>query len=184
MPIWSLSASTGAGGDMTKQAEDTPRLFKRHEPAKRPPSSRSPRPPTHRQMNTILNAFFVLTRAQLVDPRLEPSSSDPIDETGVQLTTFRTHAAYNPIAEPLYEPPLVDPYSENEKVMMYGSTSSVDRGHFRGTSSVRLTWLSQVCVILRLMAAGLGNDRLHYLNRPFPLHGEHLSIVRIILRPL
>jgi len=137
-------------------------------------------------MNTILNAFFVLARAQLVDPRPEASPSDsiPLDETGVQLTTFRTHSAPDPIAEPLYEPPLVHPYSESEKFMMYGSTSSVVRGHFRGhcrgTSSVRFTWPSQVRVILRPKAAGLGNDRQHYLNTR---HGKHLSIVRIFLPP-
>ena len=137
-------------------------------------------------MNTILNAFFVLARAQLVDPHPGASASDsiPIDETGVQLTTFRTHSAPDPIAEPLYEPPLVHPYSESEKFMMYGSTSSVVRGHFRGTSSVRFTWPSQVRVILRPQAAGLGNDRQHYLNtRTLPLHGKYLSIVHIFLPP-
>ena len=142
-------------------------------------------------MNAILNAFYVLARAQLVDPRPEPSASDPIDETGasVQLTTFRTHSAPDPIAEPLYEPPLVHPYSESEKFMMYGSTSSAVRSHFRGhsrgTSSVRFTRSSQVCVLLRPKAAGLGNERQHYLRtRPHPLHGRHLSIARLFLPPL
>lgn len=93
-------------------------------------------------MNTILNALSVLARAQLVDPRPETQPSDPINETGLQLTTFRTHSAPDPIAEPLYEPPLVHSYSESEKVMMYGPTSSVLRGHFRGTSLVRFTWRS------------------------------------------
>ena len=151
---------------------------------RRPPIS----PPT---MNTILNAFYVLARAQLVDPRPEPSASDPIDETGasVQLTTFRTHSAPDPIAEPLYEPPLVHPYSENEKFLMYGSTSSVVRGHFRGhsrgTSSVRFTRPSQVRVLLRLKTAGLGNERQHYLStRPPLLHGRHVSIIRLFLQLL
>ena len=139
-------------------------------------------------MNTILNAFFVLARAQLVDPRPEPSASDPIDETGasVQLTTFRTHSAPDPIAEPLYEPPLVHSYSENEKFMMYGSTSSVVRGHFRGhcrgTSSVRFTRPLQVRVILRLKEcrtrqypSALPQHTSSPPSWRAPLHNPHIS---------
>ena len=64
-------------------------------------------------MNTILNSFFALARSQLVDPHPEASASDyvPIGETGVQLTTFRTHSAPDPNGELLYEPLLVHPYS-------------------------------------------------------------------------
>jgi hypothetical protein len=103
----------------------------------RPDHDRVRRP---RTMNAILNAFFVLARAQLVDQRPELSPSDSTEETGVQLTTFRTHSAPDPIAEPLYEPPLVYPFLllESEKGMMYGSTSTVSRGHVRGSSSVRI----------------------------------------------
>ena len=90
-------------------------------------------------MNAVLNAFFVLARAQLVNPQPETSASDSMEETGMQLTTFRTHSPLDPIAEPLYEPPLVHPYSESENHMMSGSTSRIVRGHFRGTSSVRFT---------------------------------------------
>ena len=92
-------------------------------------------------MNAILNAFFILARAQLVDPRPETPASDSIEETGVQLNTFRTHSAPDPIAEPLYEPAFVHPYAESEKGMMYGSTSGIVRGHSRGSSSVCFTWL-------------------------------------------
>ena len=80
---------------------------------------------------------FVLARAQLVDPHPEASASDsiPIDEAGVQLTTFRPHSAPDPIAEPLHEPPLIHPHSESEKIIMYGSTSSGnDRQHYLNTS--------------------------------------------------
>ena len=93
-------------------------------------------------MNAVLNAFFVLARAQLVNPHPETPASDFMEETGMQLTTFRTHSPPDPIAEPLYEPPLVHPYSESENHMMSGSTSHIVRGHFRGTSSVRFTWPS------------------------------------------
>lgn len=91
-------------------------------------------------MNAILNAFFVLTRAQLVDKHPEDPDSE---ELGVQLTLFRTHPSPpDPIAEPLYEPPLVRPYllPETEKGMVYGSPSSAVRGHLRGTSSVRFSF--------------------------------------------
>jgi hypothetical protein len=133
-------------------------------------------------MNTILNAFLILARAQLVDPCPEASASDPKEETGMQLTTFRTHSAPDPIAEPLFEPPLVHPFSESEKVMMYGS--SVVPGHSRGTSSVRFTSFSWVLMILRLKVAGLDNNCQHYLNVHgrgqyvlLPHHGKQLSIV-------
>lgn len=141
-------------------------------------------------MNTILNAIFILARAQLVDPRSETPASVSIEETGVQLKTFRTHSALDPIAEPLYEPPFVHPCSESEKGMMYGSTSRAARGHFRGSSSVGFTWLSQVHKKLRLMAVGLVNNRRYYFNfrgcEQYVLlshHGKQLFIVGIIRVP-
>src|SRR5258708_15008822 len=105
-------------------------------------------------MNAILNAFFILARAQLVDPRSETPTS-ATEETGVQLKTFRTHSAPDPIAESLYEPSLVHPYSKSEKGMMYGSTPRIMRGHSRGSSSVCFTWLLPALVKLRHNIVGL-----------------------------
>ena len=136
----------------------------RLEPRPRPrPRPRTTANITH-TMNAILNAVFILARAQLVDQRPEASATDPIEEAGLQLTTFRTHSAPDPIAEPLYEPPFVRPYSESEKGMMYGSASDLVRGHCRGTSSVRFNRLSQVRARLRFEVTGLDNNRQDYFN--------------------
>jgi hypothetical protein len=132
----------------TQNTDDAPDLYKRHEHVHVTTAPSTAPPPS--MINTILNAFFVLARAQLVDQRPQSSAPDSTEETGVQLTTFRTRSAHDPIAEPLYEPPLAHQHlvSETEKGMMYRSTSDIVRGHFRGASLVSFTWLLSVRLIL------------------------------------